>query len=287
MFIKKIYFLKCLPLRNKAKPFLRGLLISVFLNFTVYPAFAGADEDVYKLPTPTYAKRFWGDLKELPVKPFHWSTKQWLLAGGILGASFSAFIIDDSIRQHYRDHRSGLLTDVSTFTTHFGDYKMQMPIILSIWTLAVATNSSKLHKMAGDAAEASVIAAGLITPLLVMISGRDLPSADEHAMKFEPFTSDRYAYPSGHTTAAFALATVLDQNLRDTFGYWQTPLLYAIAAGTAHSRIYDHTHYLSDVILGAGIGWAVGYWISNKPRGETKTTLIFPTPNGIALAYRF
>lgn len=258
-----------------------------FLNLLCLSSFARNIDDVYKFPTPSYVKRLWGDVKELPTKPLHWSGGQWFLFGGIVGASFSAFLVDDDIRQHYRKHRSQFLTDVSTVTTHFGDYKMQMPIILSIWTLAVATNSKKLHKTAGDAVEASFIAAGMITPLLVMISGRALPDADENAMKFEPFTGGRFSYPSGHTTAAFALATVLDQNFRDTFGYWHTPLLYAVAIGTAHSRIYDHTHYLSDVILGAGIGWAVGYWVSNKKRGETKTTYVFPTPGGVMLAYRF
>jgi membrane-associated phospholipid phosphatase len=267
--------------------FPRLALVLAFLNFSVCPSLAQKSDDVYKLPTPCYLKRFWSDLKELPTKPFHWSGSQWLLFGGVVGASLGAFLIDDDIRQHYRKHRSQFLTDVSDATTHFGDYKMQVPIILSLWTLAVATDSKKLHKISGDAAEASIISAGLITPLLVLVSGRALPNADENALKFKPFTSGRFSYPSGHTTAAFALATVVDQNLRDIYGYWQTPILYAMALATAHSRIYDHTHYLSDVILGAGIGWAVGYWVSNKKRGKKKTTYIFPTPSGVTIAYRF
>lgn len=265
----------------------RFLIVVIFLNFSVCFSFSKNPDDVYKLPSPSYLKRFWGDLKELPTKPFYWSGRQWLLFGAVAGASFSAFLVDDDIRQHYRKHRSQFLTDVSTVTTHFGDYKMQVPIILSMWTLAVATDSKKLHKMAGDAAEASMISAGLITPLLVLMSGRALPNADEDALKFKFFTGGRFSYPSGHTTAAFALATVLDQNLRDTLGYWHTPFLYAVALGTAHSRIYDHTHYLSDVILGAGIGWAVGYWVSNKKRTKENTTYIFPTPHGLTIAYRF
>ncbi|MCX5783767.1 MAG: phosphatase PAP2 family protein, partial [Elusimicrobia bacterium] len=126
---------------------------------------------------------------------------------------------------------------------------------------------------------------GMVTPLIVYISGRALPNAEEHAMKFKPFTPGRFSYPSGHTTEAFAVATVLDQNLRKHLGYWHTPIVYGMALGTAHSRIYDHTHYLSDVILGAGIGWSIGYWISNKQRNSAFSVL--PSPDGATLAYSF
>jgi len=119
----------------------------------------------------------------------------------------------------------------------------------------------------------------------VYITGRALPSAGEHAMKFKPFTPNRFSYPSGHTTAAFALATVLDFDLREQFGYWHSPIVYGMAAAVAESRVYDHKHYLSDVILGAGIGWSVGWWISTKERN--KTTAFILSPNGLAMTWKF
>jgi membrane-associated phospholipid phosphatase len=247
-------------------------------------------KDETKFPSPAYLKRAWGDLKELPTKPFHWHAKDWLIAGGVIGASFTAFIADGAIRTHYEqpENRGGFLTSVSDITTHFGDYKFQLPFIGGMWIAGMTTGSNVLQKTAGDAMEASLIAAGMITPALVYISGRNLPGNGENAMRFEPFTPRRYSYPSGHTTEAFAVATVLDQDLREVFGYWHTPLVYAMAIGTAHSRIYDHKHYLSDVILGAGIGWAVGYWISNKPRNKGKrSTFLIPKPGGMVIAHKF
>ena len=61
------------------------------------------------------------------------------------------------------------------------------------------------------------------------------------------------SFPSRHTSLAFAMATVVGNRypkLRIT--------LYAIALGTAFSRIYLGHHYPSDVIAGAVIGTLAG-----------------------------
>ncbi|MDD2772436.1 MAG: phosphatase PAP2 family protein [Elusimicrobiales bacterium] len=265
----------------------RVLAALLFVSVLVPSAFAGGDENSFL--TPAYFKRVFNDVVETPQKPLSWDKKDWLIAGGVVGASFAAFAIDDSVRKYYENpgHQNAFLDSVSDATTHFGDYKVQLPLITGSWVAGMATGNETLKKIAADGAEASFIAAGLITPALVYISGRALPDTGEDAMKFRPFTPMRYSYPSGHTTEAFAMATVLDQNLRRHFGYWPTPFLYALAAGTAHSRVYDDVHYVSDIILGAGIGWAVGYWIANKPRNADRAVLLLPRQDGAAVAMRF
>lgn len=63
-----------------------------------------------------------------------------------------------------------------------------------------------------------------------------------------------YSFPSGHTAAAFSVAPVLQHH----FG-WKTGIpAYTIAAFTAMGRMEDHKHYLSDVLFGAVIGFAMG-----------------------------
>lgn len=244
-----------------------------------------ADEN--KLFSSDYIKRIGGDLKELPTKPFHWTKGQWAIAGGVAAGTIGAFSLDSSIRRHFENHRSNFLDSLSDAFTHFGDYKYQLPLISAAWLGGEALKNSTLSKIAADGAEASLISAGMITPLIVYISGRDLPASGEQAMNFRGFVPRRYSFPSGHTTEAFAMAAVLDVNLREQFGYWHTPIVYGIAASVAESRVYDHKHYLSDVILGAGIGWSVGYWIASKPRnGQGKLTLL-PLPNGMGLAWQF
>lgn len=120
------------------------------------------------------------------------------------------------------------------------------------------------------------------------MTGRALPSSGESPSHFRPFTWHRYSFPSGHTAAAFALASVLDVDLRSTFGYWHTPVVYAMALGVAHSRIYDRKHYLSDVIFSGAIGWSIGTWIASKDRKSAISDItLLPYYNGARIAYRF
>jgi len=62
-----------------------------------------------------------------------------------------------------------------------------------------------------------------------------------------------YSFPSGHTTFAFTNATVLFNEFQET-----APLLafsgYVLAATTGTFRMLNNKHWLSDVMVGAGIG---------------------------------
>lgn len=61
--------------------------------------------------------------------------------------------------------------------------------------------------------------------------------------------SDRYSLPSGHTAAAFLMATVLAAS----FPLW-APLLFVLAALVGASRLLLGVHYLSDLVAGALLG---------------------------------
>ncbi len=63
------------------------------------------------------------------------------------------------------------------------------------------------------------------------------------------------SFPSGHTTTAFAVATVLILQAKDS--RYQLPVLIA-AVLVGYSRIYLGQHFLADVLVGALIGIVSG-----------------------------
>jgi len=64
-----------------------------------------------------------------------------------------------------------------------------------------------------------------------------------------PHTS---SFPSGHATAAFSAAALLSED----DALW--PLYYAVAVVVATSRVYVKIHHASDVVVGIGVGMALG-----------------------------
>lgn len=67
--------------------------------------------------------------------------------------------------------------------------------------------------------------------------------------------SNSSSFPSGHTTTAFAVATVLVLVLKNT--KWQL-LILLMALGVGYSRIYLGQHFLGDVLVGIFIGTLSG-----------------------------
>lgn len=61
--------------------------------------------------------------------------------------------------------------------------------------------------------------------------------------------SDRYSLPSGHTAAAFVMATLISQFYPDGYGI---AFMWAALIGSA--RILLGVHFLTDVIIGAILG---------------------------------
>jgi membrane-associated phospholipid phosphatase len=105
-------------------------------------------------------------------------------------------------------------------------------------------------KRAGGRVLASVLLAGVLTGGAKEVTGRVRPFETHDQYLFRPF-SGKDAFPSGHATMAFALATSLGAEIHHRA---VSALLYAAATGTAWSRLNDQRHWLSDVLAGAAVG---------------------------------
>lgn len=78
-----------------------------------------------------------------------------------------------------------------------------------------------------------------------------------------PDGSSNNSFPSGHTATAFMGAEFLYQEYKDA-SVWYGIAGYTVAAGTGFFRMYNHRHWLTDVVTGAGIGimsTKIAYWV--------------------------
>ena len=109
-----------------------------------------------------------------------------------------------------------------------------------------------------DGLTASIIASGMITPTIKFIAGRARPRENTGIADFHPFStnySSNSSFPSGHTTEAFALASVIADHYEAT---WVTCASYSVASMVGVARSYHDAHFASDILMGALIGTLVG-----------------------------
>lgn len=81
-----------------------------------------------------------------------------------------------------------------------------------------------------------------------------------------------YSFPSGHTVSSVVGATVLTR-ANKKFGFAAIPVAFLIA----FSRLYVFVHYPTDVIVGAILGFAIGFVVvSLGNRALDKYSLLLP-----------
>ncbi len=69
---------------------------------------------------------------------------------------------------------------------------------------------------------------------------------------------DPNSFPSGHTTAAFAMLYICDK----AFPYkWVRPIIFVAALLMAYSRLYVGVHFTTDVLAGAIVGTFSGFLV--------------------------
>lgn len=86
-----------------------------------------------------------------------------------------------------------------------------------------------------------------------------------------PDHTDHESFPSGHATAAFAIATFEADHHRS-----EAPLWYLGAGLIAQSRVDLHRHHETDVLAGA----ALGFLMARAEERSKDGFLIRPTPTG-------
>ena len=101
-----------------------------------------------------------------------------------------------------------------------------------------------------------------------------------------PDGSNRHGFPSGHTSLAFASATILHEEY-----FRRSPWIsvggYAVATMVAVDRVRRDRHEWGDVCAGAAIGVGgtmLGYWIGDKITGERSRYSVAVSPNGVTVA---
>lgn len=104
--------------------------------------------------------------------------------------------------------------------------------------------------------------------------------------RLRPDNTDRAAFPSGHTSASFALATVAASQ----WGWKVGVPAYLSAGFVGYTRVHSRSHYFSDVLFGAGLGIVSGrgvYKVRRHAHPDRYVFAPFVSPGGGGVAVFF
>jgi membrane-associated phospholipid phosphatase len=233
----------------------------------------------------------------------------WL--GAFTLGSYGLSQVDPRIAQYFQQPRRQKNGTMRSFAEAFTRVHETTLTIGGVLTYGIArwAGGKDVQEIALHATEA-IVAASLTSQVIRGPLGRARPK--DATPKFENqyefhwlngFRNFEYrAYPSIHSSSAFAAATVvtMETHRRSPRATWYVaPIAYAIASGPGYSRMYLGQHWASDIFMGAFIGTFLGSRIVryNHAHPDNKLDRFFlgkpkepglqvlPEPAGVTVTY--
>jgi membrane-associated phospholipid phosphatase len=208
------------------------------------------------------------DVRDVVRTPFHADKKQLIMGAGVVTLVSASFLLDDEIKSLSVRNRN----DEAEFWFNY----MANPIgnlysytfIAGWYFKGLMENNNRCKHVALKATEAVLINT-LISQAVKRSMNRQRPAfyydhdADD---SFNPFEDDKIydSFYSGHTSTAFAIATVFAEEYREY--KWVPFLSYGLASAAGVARLYLNKHWLSDVTTGAAVGYYIGKVVSNDKK---------------------
>jgi membrane-associated phospholipid phosphatase len=215
---------------------------------------------------PAHAQSFASLFATLPADFAHLFTP----ANGIIAAAGGAASAavhpeDDEIQAHIYE-ASGAWHDVFHAGGGLGDGTTQAGLALATYIVGRASHHAGLGELGADLVDAQIVN-GVLTQGLKTVVERKRPTGSAHS------------FPSGHTSATFATAAVIQQH----YGWKIAMPFYALGGYVSVSRLVDNQHWTSDVIFGSAIGLVSGRAASFGHASHRVSVSPMAIPHGIAI----
>jgi membrane-associated phospholipid phosphatase len=238
-----------------------------------------------------YIKGYFSDTGRMLVSPAHWDGSDWLKTGLILGTTAGLIFNDASIRDVAQRNQSSFGDKAATIGNALGNPLYTLPP-LGLFYLYGHLNDDSKARHASLLAVESLAVSGAFTWTVKIAAQRPRPQTGEDATTWNGprLKMGDYSFPSGHTTAAFSVASVLAEEYGTN--PFVPPIAYSLATLTAFARVYDNKHWASDTFFGGAIGYFVGKAVVRYHSGPDSNHLkLLPTVSqqgvGLIAEYRF
>jgi PAP2 superfamily protein len=214
-------------------------------------------------PTPPekdFFKHILDDQKAIWTAPFHIdrADAKWIVPGSIgLMALFTTDRITGDEMAEF-DAKS-----VSKAISHAGSGYTLGAVAGTFYFLGRKNNNARARETGVLSAEA-LINGMLVSGALKVITQRGRPADGRERSEFFDGGS---SFPSGHSTQAWAVATVIASEYHDRRSVQIAA--YATATAVSVARFSEGKHYISDVVAGSALGFGIGKYVYHKRHRDT------------------
>jgi membrane-associated phospholipid phosphatase len=217
--------------------------------------FYPGDTENLKPLTRKLLSNIWLDQKAIWTSPFHMNRDEGVLWAG-LGAITAGLILTDRRSTHLFENSAGQVRWGKSISRLGAVYTIA-PEVAGFYLYGVLADNQKARETGVLGGEALVD--GLIVVQIVKaVAGRNRPDAGTHPGNFFDGGS---SFPSGHSVAAWALASVIAHEYRNR--KWVPFVAYGLAGVVGAARYTARQHYASDIFAGSAMGYFIGRYVVN------------------------
>ncbi|KAF0205105.1 MAG: phosphoesterase PA-phosphatase related [Gallionellaceae bacterium] len=207
------------------------------------------------------------DVATVFTAPARWETQDWKTAGwATLAVVGVAVVADRPVRDFMckqskisscpeagpnAEVKNSALTTIENFGQTYA-----LGVMGGFYLAGVISDNEKSVQVSQDLVAASLSSA-LVNQSIKIFANRSRPRDNQGTDDFKGFTglNNNSSFPSGHTTEAFTLASVIASHYEET---WVGATAYSVAGLVGVARMYHDAHFASDVVASALIGTFVG-----------------------------
>jgi len=198
--------------------------------------------------------QFYNETKEYFKAPINWQAKDFIILSSVAASTYLLMQTDENLNNYVVKSGNENKTIIYETARVFGEPYFS-PIIGTILLINGSVTDNNSNKRLGFEILQSIFYSGVTSGFVKICFGRSRPYQSLGNSDFHPFSSfddSKLSLPSGHTTLSFALFTTLSLNSKNDV---MKVIYFVPALFTAASRVAQNKHWLSDVFLGATIGY--------------------------------
>ena len=187
------------------------------------------------------------------TSPIRWEGEDWRHIGMTIGGTLLLSLADEPMYDIMKNNKSKTANYLAEFGYHNGKPYAAYGIAGGFYAVGWLIDDQWTRETAVVLTTAYATS-GVLQAVFKKVVGRARPTEGFGNYEFRPFRNDAgfSSFPSGHTQIAFVTAMVLAERVDQT---WLKAVFYTGAAVTMASRMYVNAHWLTDVTLGAVLGY--------------------------------